>query len=400
MRKWVTRVLAALFCACVLFLCVMTFAPNLREFGYAVFRRYANYLPSNATVFDNISARISAFEDSLGNVFYKKEAFQQLNASMQYAIGKQMLFFGDSTMVKLKGGQLYELREDTELSETVYDLVELNAYCEAQGIPMVFVYAHTSLYGDDKDLLPVGAIDYNNEAADKALSILREGGVDVLDSREFLRDYPLEDIIFYTDFHWTPVAAREAAQQVGAWLNENGVPADESVLAADAYEKTVEEDIFFGRLGQRIGVKNIAPEDFTLLIPEFSSYIKVTHREGEEEEVHEGPFSEAVMRTEDAMRRNEEGYSTNCYYAYGPHAWESEYENDSAPQSRVLVMKDSFGSPVAAFLSNAVGELLATDQRKTTLSAEEYVEQYQPDAVVVVYCQDMLREKNYAFMDE
>lgn len=76
------------------------------------------------------------------------------------------------------------------------------------------------------------------------------------------------------------------------------------------------------------------------------------------------------MRTEDAMRRNEEGYSTNCYYAYGPHAWESEYENDSAPQSRVLVMKDSFGTPVAAFLSNAVGELLATDQRKTTLSAE------------------------------
>ena len=219
-------------------------------------------------------------------------------------------------------------------------------------------------------------------------------------SREFLRDYPLEDIIFYTDFHWTPVAAREAAEQVGAWLNENGVPADESVLAADAYEKIVEEDIFFGRLGQRIGVKNIAPEDFTLLIPEFSSYIKVTHREGEEEEVHEGPFSEAVMRTEDAMRRNEEGYSTNCYYAYGPHAWESEYENDSAPQSRVLVMKDSFGTPVAAFLSNAVGELLATDQRKTTLSAEEYVEQYQPDAVVVVYCQDMLREKNYAFMDE
>ncbi len=63
-------------------------------------------------------------------------------------------------------------------------------------------------------------------------------------------------------------------------------------------------------------------------------------------------------------------------------------------------MKDSFGTPVAAFLSNAVGELLATDQRKTTLSAEEYVEQYQPDAVVVVYCQDMLREKNYAFMDE
>ena len=41
MRKWVTRGLAALFCACVLFLCVMTFAPNLREFGYAVFRRYA-----------------------------------------------------------------------------------------------------------------------------------------------------------------------------------------------------------------------------------------------------------------------------------------------------------------------------------------------------------------------
>ena len=400
MRKWVTRALAALFCACVLFLCGMTFVPNLREFGYAVFRRYANYLPSNATVFDNISARISAFEDSLGNVFYKKEAFQQLNASLQYAIGKQMLYFGDSTMVKLRGGQLYELRQDEVLSETVYDLVELNAYCESQGIPMVFVYAHTSLYGDSQELLPVGALDYNNETADKALAILREGGVDVLDSREFLRDYPLEDIIYYTDFHWTVPAAREAAEQVGAWLNANGVPADESVLAEDMYEKRVEENIFFGRLGQRIGTKNIAPEDFALLIPEFSSYIKVTHREGEEEEVREGAFEQAVMRVDEAMRRNDEGYSANCYYAYGPHAWESEYENASAPDSRVLVLKDSYGTPVAAFLSNAVGGLLATDQRKTTLSAEDYVAQYQPDAVVVVYCQDMLREKNYAFMDE
>ena len=303
-------------------------------------------------------------------------------------------------MVKLRGGQLYELRQDEVLSETVYDLVELNAYCESQGIPMVFVYAHTSLYGDSQELLPVGALDYNNETADKALAILREGGVDVLDSREFLRDYPLEDIIYYTDFHWTVPAAREAAEQVGAWLNANGVPADESVLAEDMYEKRVEENIFFGRLGQRIGTKNIAPEDFALLIPEFSSYIKVTHREGEEEEVREGAFEEAVMRVDEAMRRNDEGYSANCYYAYGPHAWESEYENASAPDSRVLVLKDSYGTPVAAFLSNAVGGLLATDQRKTTLSAEEYVEQYQPDAVVVVYCQDMLREKNYAFMDE
>ena len=187
----------------------------------------------------------------MGNVNNKKEAFQQLNASLQYAIGKQMLYFGDSTMVKLRGGQLYELRQDEVLSETVYDLVELNAYCESQGIPMVFVYAHTSLYGDSQELLPVGALDYNKETADKALAILREGGVDVLDSREFLRDYPLEDIIYYTDFHWTVPAAREAAEQVGAWLNANGVPADESVLAEDMYEKRVEENIFFGRLGQR-----------------------------------------------------------------------------------------------------------------------------------------------------
>mgnify|MGYP000500163891 CR=1 FL=1 len=119
---------------------------------------------------------------------------------------------------------------------------------------MVFVYAHTSLYGDDKDLLPVGAIDYNNEAADKALSILREGGVDVLDSREFLRDYPLEDIIFYTDFHWTPVAAREAAQQVGAWLTKIGVPPMKACWRRTR-TKNCGRGYLLGRLGQRIGVK-------------------------------------------------------------------------------------------------------------------------------------------------
>ena len=67
MKKWTTRILAVAFCVFVLFLSVMTFAPNLREFGYAVLKRYTMYLPSGADVFDNISARIASFEDSLGN---------------------------------------------------------------------------------------------------------------------------------------------------------------------------------------------------------------------------------------------------------------------------------------------------------------------------------------------
>lgn len=399
MSKWGTRILAMLFCGCILFLSGMTFVPNLREFGYAVFRRYATYMPSGGNVFDSLSARITAFEDSLGNVFWGKEGFQQMNASMQYAIGKQMLFFGDSTMVKLKGGQLYELRQDENLSETVYDLVALNQYCESRGIPMLFVYAHTSLYGDD--LLPVGAVDYNDAAADKALAILREGGVDVLDSREFLAGYPLERIIYYTDFHWTVEAALAAAREAGAWLAEQGVAVDQPLLAEDAYTRETVENVFLGRLGQRIGPKNIAPEDFTLLYPAFDTYINVAHTEGSNVETHQGPFDQAVMRREGAMAVNEEGYSVNCYGAYGPHAWESLYQNlrDGAPDSRVLVLKDSYGTPAAALLANSVGELLATDQRKSQTSAQEYVDQYQPEAVVVFYCQDMLREQNYAFMD-
>ena len=398
MKKWTTRILAAVFCVFVLFLSVMTFVPNIREFGYAVLKRYTMYLPSGADLFDNISARIASFEDSLGNVFYKKESFQQMNASMQYAIGKDMLFFGDSTMVKLRYGQLYELRSDENLSETVHDLVALNAYCEEKGIPMLFVYAHTSLYEDD--ILPVGAVDYNDSAADKALAILREGGVDVLDSREFLRDYELDEIIYATDFHWTVQAALAAARGAGDWLTANGVAVEMSRLADEAYREEIVENVFLGRLGQRIGPKNIAPEDFGLLIPEYESYIKVTHTEGKETESLEGAFYDSVMRADAAMERNAEGYSINCYGAYGPHAWESRYQADVESDGRVLVLKDSYGTPAAAFLATSVGELLATDQRKSQTSAQEYVDKYKPDVVVVFYCQDMLREQNYAFMDE
>jgi len=153
-------------------------------------------------------------------------------------------------------------------------------------------------------------------------------------------------------------------------------------------------------LGQRIGPKNIAPEDFTLLIPKYESYIKVTHTEGSETQTLQGEFASSVMRADAAMQRNDQGYSINCYGAYGPHAWESLYQSDAAGDGRVLVLKDSYGTPAAAFLASSVGELLATDQRKSQTSAQEYVDQYQPDAVVVFYCQDMLRELNYAFMDE
>ena len=71
--------------------------------------------------------------------------------------------------------------------------------------------------------------------------------------------------------------------------------------------------------------------------------------------------------------------------------------NEAAPDYTVLLLKDSYSAPIGRFLSLLARNVICVDLRQDVDPLETWVEQYHPDAVVMAYSLQMLRDDAYAF---
>ncbi len=400
LTKKLNAVLAVVLLVTIFLLGGATTFLNLPALGYALVSSYRQYLPTDPGLFDQVSARIDALESAINTNLFKKTAMERANAQLQLLMGKQMLSYGNSTMVTLKTGHLYDLVSDVDVTEDVNTLCELGERLRARGIPLLYVYAHTSLYQDD--MLPDGVTDFNNEIADEIVSGLRAGGIPTLDSREIMAQtgLPIDDIIYRTDAHWSIRTAFEVYSRLVDALNElTDVKADREAARLENFNVEILPGAHMNDLGNRLGPDYVAPDDFQLITPAFDTYIEKSIMEDKRLVDSQGSFEDTVMYMQLLPEATGKAYA-NCYNVYGQHPDVVYYTNPSAPEGRLLVVKDSFGTPVSSFLSLAVRDICAIDLRKSNKTIEEYVDSFQPDAVVIVHCQEMMHGKNYVFIDQ
>ena len=119
---------------------------------------------------------------------------------------------------------------------------------------------------------------------------------------------------------------------------------------------------------------------------------RTTYRSQETVLEAEGTFKDAVIRWECYNNDKDCDYSTEAYKAYGLTEAEEKFTNNKLTEGRILVVKDSFGASVSSFLSLCAHEVWGVDLRHSDKSIEEYVQEFQPDAVVFVYSQQVLRD--------
>ncbi|MEG1844800.1 MAG: hypothetical protein RR296_11215 [Clostridia bacterium] len=395
MRKIINRVLTVLLILTITVIGGGTIAKNAKSLAYAGLVTYTTYQTGEG-LFENIKARIKALTTALNVSLIGKDAFEKANAKLQLSLGKQMLNFGGTTMVKLKTGQLYDVQADTDVHDDVARMKALHDKLSAQGIPMVFAYAHSELYEDD--LLPSGVEDFNNKVADDIVTGLRAEGIDTIDSREVVRDagLTLDEAVYRTDQHWSILTAFDVYAQAVKRLNATGkIALDERAADKENFHMEVLPGAHMGDVGARIGAELVAPDDFQLITPAFDTKIhqKIMTASGFQE--RDGSFEAAVMNCEIL----EGDGAKNRYDAYGHHTEVVYYTNETAPAGRLLIVKDSFGTPISSFMSLAVRDVCAIDLRKGRTTIEEAVAQFKPDAVLIVHCQEMMRGKNYVFVD-
>ena len=350
--------------------------------------------------FPMLQARIQSLQSYLGDSIPFKDELGYLNASMQYAIGKNMVSQGAEQLISLPGGQIYALTTRDSLADETREIVDF--YNELDGrVPFLFAYINPQFY-DGGMTLPeeYAAVDTGDELADEVLGIIRDAGIPALDSREFFAGcgYTDNDLNLKTDMHWTTLAALLATPIYVEEINRlSGAHLDASRIALDQFDTQLYPNLFLGEYGQQVGERNSGLDDITLYLPKYETSL-VRHsvnRDGSTEDTS-GPFSESVIKW-DAFDNEPDGTNIRGYVAYGLIEQIEEITNlGDCEDMTILIFRDSYTAPIGSFLSLLAKNVIMVDMRGVEKSAMELVDEYNPDMIVFSYSRQMLEDHHYS----
>lgn len=403
MRKWLNRILAILFIA---FLCLVfcaTMIKHGRMYAYGFFKSYKEKLPANPTILDNIEARIYKLNGNANERLFLRDEMRVLNAGFQNLLGKDIYDVGGKDTVRLENGAYYDMFTQESTYEKMQEMIDFSIRLEEEmNIPTAFIYCHGGVY--DIELLPekYRVMDDNNDFADEFISAFKEAGISVTDSREAYRNANLtpDQAIFNSDIHWTHRMALETSAEAVRNLNRDfDLGLDETALSYSRFTDEVHEDIFKGEIAQRLGLGLVDVDDIHLLYPAYDTHIEYTMEKTGVKIEKSGSFEETVVDREKMNIDTKDGYSTTAYYIYGDYLARLHTVNENASDKRILIFKDSYGTPVSAYFTLVAKELYAIDLRSTNASMESIVSQIKPDVVIFAYSQQMLRKFNYVIAE-
>ena len=321
--------------------------------------------------------------------FPAQNFFVSINGGFQRLMGIRYV----NTIAKLDNGYITYLVEEADMTGLAANTVEFRDGLAERGIPFLYVNAPFKVGADDK-MLPVGVEDYSNENADRFLEILRENDVNVLDLRQEMRSQNIDHYasFFATDHHWTPETGFWAVSEVVDRLSkiDSSFSVDEKLLDLSNYNIDIYEKALLGSSGRRTGPLYAGVDDFPLITPKFDTSLRFyASRESLE---REGSFRDTLIFEEHLEQDSvfyPLTYVTYCGSDYAllelsNRSSMMELEMQSTPK-RIVLIKDSFSEVVIPFLSLCYDEILCIDMRTLYRSAFMYIDEFQPDAVVVLY---------------
>lgn len=252
-------------------------------------------------------------------------------------------------------------------------------------------------------VLPAGADNTANEDADDFLQTVGQYGVDTFDLREtlFSTATDKESLFFKTDHHWTAPTAFLAYTQLTAMLQERyGLVLDPDGFYTNIenWQKTEFPNSYLGSLGRRVGQVVSGLDDYTFISPRFNTnYTLYNGLADREKPAFEGDFMTAIAKPDILNSEDVEANKHAAYFEwdYGNLIIKNHLaENDT----KIMLIKDSYSLPLAAFLSTCVSELHMIDMREAGTSPTQYIAENDIDMVIVLYNAEGFENKMFDFL--
>lgn len=318
----------------------------------------------------------SKWEVDYISAFWRKNDFLNLNGFMRRLMGQREM----NDVIKLNNGYLARpvgYVSDEELEPGVASLAELNSYLTASDVEFLVAMAPDTISKYDPQL-PAGMEEFVNDDLDRMAHMLTEQEVDVMDFREVIHEDGIDQytLMYKTDHHWTTRAGFYVYGKLADWIEEKtGVKVDEKLGNIENYSVTTYKAWHLGSRGQRTGSLYAGVDDFELILPKFDTLLTDGERTGTFEELF---INYRALEKRDMTSRYT--YDVTLESAWGNYT-NLLAENDL----RVLVVGDSFARAVCPYLNISYGENRFIHYQNLGKLTEEYVEEYDPDVVILLY---------------
>lgn len=349
---------------------------------------------------------IAKLESSINEQFFGKYWFLELYGATQEMQGKEEM--NDFEVIKAKDGSLHYTHfadGPEEKPELVDALNRLRLETENDVAKFLYVMTPDKCIPGYTEFSKGLPYNYANETADLFLKGLAKKQVDYLDLREHMDDSGIEksELFYKTDHHWKVETAFYAFTCL---VNEMGKDYKFSKdLIAEAtnienYNKKVYENSYVGSMARKTGVFYGGADDFTMLYPKFPTEYRFHAITNGNRYKTAGRFEHALISMVPFTHKGSQyepqadKYSS---YLYGNQGV-AHIKNENVNGPKVLIVKDSFMVPVAAFLSTVCSDVYLVDVRYYNGNVTEYIKSKgKLDFVMVSYTPQDLVESFFEF---
>lgn len=359
---------------------------------------------------DNIYAYRDNLEKKVNEKIFGKLWFVDIFGLVQRIMGKQFVqtkefeIFKDSDK-KLNMVNFLDSDEDSEtfshdLDDLINNLGTFKEQTDTLNIPLLFVIVPPRIF-EGHTRLPIGIEESIMEKSLFVIDSLEKLHIDYIDlERELLLDnYPLDQVHYKTDHHWTIQTSFWAYKKVvHKLINGYGFDFDPRYEEISNFRLIGFEPGFLGSIGNRVGRFFVGIDDFSYLEPVFNTSYTISKDDYHyNNTTKSGSFSDVIL--DKSMLSDENGNDQiNRYAVYHGGDWPQEViVNHNETKYKILILKDSFALPVAAFLSLNFHQMQIIDLRwyKHDRSITSLVKDFRPDIILFIYKPSSLFYKNY-----
>lgn len=387
-------VIAAFF-VCFIFVILVGTVTNIYISRDVYIKVYSGYLNETSGVVEKTKAVVLTAYSTLKNIdtrVYRRNEFINVYGLTQKLTGNRYVYdpeVSKNDVVKLDNGVLsFVIQKTDDLKTKAEKILTLNNHLHSKGIDLLYVQLPFKINKLDKEL-PTGVYDFSNENADTMVSELKNKNISAFDLREEIVKDGLDhySLFFRTDHHWKPETGLWAAGKISEKLNTDFCfNIDLKLLEIKNFSSKLYKDYFLGSQGKRVGKYYAGTDDFTLLLPTYKTGMNCAYnRISGEWLLKKGSFKDSWIFSENLEKIDY--FDINAYASYSGGDYSLTIsKNNLISGKKILILRDSYTDALAPFLSLAAcNELRTIDPRYFTGSITDYIDEFNPDIVLMLY---------------
>lgn len=354
---------------------------------------------------------VAELDEEIIESMYKKMNFIEIYSYVQVLMNKYE--FNNFSYIKDKNGYLHYAsffqEDDPKIVEYAKRVKRLKEHVEKNGTKVLFVVAPGKYIKGESEFVRSMPVNNPDNTVDEMIFYLNRFGIDTIDLRKYIPNETLsyEDAFFKTDHHWTVPASFQAAQIIVDTIEEKygeDLDPDQYYMNPDNYESVTYMHGMLGSMGRKTGANFSELENFTALWPKFEThYTRESIGVSGAVQTVSGTEKDTILAV-DILKKGDNIYSDSQYsfYLNGINPMEKVINEDNRNGCRIFAIRDSYFSPVMAFLLPMCGEIDAiwSLEKLDEVDIEEYISENVVDYVIIEIYPYNIYEDAFNFFKE